>query len=319
MITYIEFHVIAIAIIKLGLLMALGYALYHFKIINSQFIHSMGLLLIRVIFPCLIIAKTVEHFSFTEYGNVWWLLPLLAMVFGFIGILLGGIGLKFLKNFDSWKEFVCSTGFQNCAYLPMTLIFFAFKGEIQDRLLIYVFLFIIGFNILMWSFVPFFLRKDSHKSFEWKMLINPPVIATIFSLVWVSIFGKNNFPLVIMDPLKQLGQAAFPLSLLTIGGYLSENRAHLPAKKSPIFVALAVKLLILPGIVLAALLSVEMALELKYLLFLEAIMPTAVSLVIIAAYTGADNNFLCSTVFYSHIIAIFSIPLWLEVFYLFNK
>jgi predicted permease len=43
-------------------------------------------------------------------------------------------------------------------------------------------------------------------------------------------------------------------------------------------------------------------------------MPTAVSLVVIGSYTGADNEFFSSSIFYTHLVAIFSIPLWLAVF-----
>jgi predicted permease len=43
-------------------------------------------------------------------------------------------------------------------------------------------------------------------------------------------------------------------------------------------------------------------------------MPTAVSLVIIGTYTGADNRFFSSAIFYSHLASTVTIPLWLLIF-----
>ena len=117
-----------------------------------------------------------------------------------------------------------------------------------------------------------------------------------------------------MGPVKQLGQAAFPLVMLTLGAYLSMNRAHRYENKFSVIAAVAIKLVIFPLIVLLSLRWVPLDLDYRFFLFLQAIMPTAVSLVVIGSYTGADNKFFSSTIFYTHLISIFSIPLWLMVF-----
>jgi len=77
------------------------------------------------------------------------------------------------------------------------------------------------------------------------------------------------------------------------------------------------RLVIFPIIALGVLIPLQIAMDYKLFLFLEAIMPTAVSLVVIGSYTTADNEFFSSIIFYTHLAAIFTIPLWLAVFRIF--
>ena len=82
----------------------------------------------------------------------------------------------------------------------------------------------------------------------------------------------------------------------------------------PILAGAGVKLVLFPAIVLVLLRWVPIGFDYKFFLFLQAVMPTAVSLVVIGSYTGADNKFLSGIIFYTHLVAIFSIPLWLAAF-----
>ncbi len=309
----ITFYAVSLAIIKLFILVLIGYILRLRKVIDDKFIDTLSLLLVRVVFPALIISKTVTHFSFTKYP-LWWILPLSAILFSALGAIVGLIIYPFLKNFDSRKEFISSVAFQNCGYLPMNLILFSFAGALQDKLLIYTFLFIVGFNLVMWSFVPFFLAKKKNGMPKRDILLNPPVLATIFSLLVVAIAGPGSLPSVLMDPLRQLGHAAFPLAMLTLGAYLCRYKAYGSSNKGALIAGGVAKLFLLPLLVLPILYFVPLSYDHKFFLFLESMMPTAVSLVVIGSYVKCDNKFFSSSIFYTHIGAIFSIPFWLIVF-----
>lgn len=307
------FSTIVAAIIKLFILMLVGYTLHRMRLITDKFTDTLSLVLVRVLFPSLIISKTITYFSFKEYAW-WWFLPLCAIIFSLGGILIGMFTSGLFKGFTSRKEFMTACGFQNCGYLPMNLILFSFAGLMRDRLLIYMFLFILGFNILMWSLVPLFLTGRLKSGFKMRVFLNPPVVATLFSLVWVAFLGKDSLPPVVMDPLRQLGQASFPIAMLTLGSYLCRYQAYNPEKKGEIAACAGIKLILFPALVLAALIFLPAGNDYKFFLFLQGIMPTAVSLVVIGSYTGADNKFFSSVIFYTHLAAIFTIPLWLAIF-----
>ncbi|MDD5634639.1 MAG: AEC family transporter [Candidatus Omnitrophica bacterium] len=310
----LTFYTIAMSILKLFLLMAVGYFLRFRDLINDKFVDELSLALVRVIFPALIIARTISNFSFTEYPS-WWVLPVAAIIFSIGGMILGGLVNKFFIGFKSSREFMCSCGFHNCGYLPMTLVIFSFTGLLAEKMLIYVFLFSLGFNILMWSLVPLFLSGKLKSDFEMRVLFNPAVVATLFALAWVALFGKNSMPDVVMEPMKQLGDASFPLAMLTIGAYLYSYKAHDLKDKVPLIACNVLKLVVFPAIIFLLMLFVPLEKDYKFFLFLQSLMPTAVSLVFIGTYTASDNKFFSSSVFYTHLISILTIPLGL---YLFN-
>lgn len=307
------FATVTLAIAKLFILMFTGFLLRHWNFIDDEFTETMSLLLVRIIFPALIITKTIAHFSFHEFPN-WWFFPLMAMLFSAFGLLLGRIIYPFLGSFTSKREFISSCGFYNCGYLPMNLILFSFTGLLADRLLVFMFLYIIGFNLLMWSFGPIYLSGKLTRELKMRIFLNPPVLATLFSLLWVALLGQGSLPGVIADPLSQLGQASFPLAMIILGSFLYRYKAFAPTSKIPVIASLVTKLFIFPAIVLGAIYFAPLSMDYKFFLFLEAIMPAAVSLVIIGSYTSSDNELFSSVVFYTHLVAIFSIPVWLMVF-----
>lgn len=309
----ISFLTIATAIVKLSLLALAGYGLYHIKLISSEFLDGLSQVLVKLLFPSLIIFKIVSSFSPAEYP-FWWTLPLSAIAFALFGMALGWVIMKPLGPFESPKEFMCACGFQNCGYLPMNLIVFAFSGVLADRLLVYVFLFTMGFDLITWSLVPLFLSGKLKSDFKVSALFSVPVMATMFSLLWVAVFGKGRMPDIVLDPLGQMGRAAFPMAMFVLGAYLHKYQAFMPRKRTPLAAVILVKLVALPAAVLAVLAYLPLLPELKFFLFLQSMLPTAVSMVIIGSYTGSDNKFLSSSIFYTHLVSVITMPLWLGVF-----
>ncbi|MDD4012911.1 MAG: AEC family transporter [Candidatus Omnitrophica bacterium] len=308
-----SFITILLAMAKLSLLALTGYLFYQLKLINGEFVDMMSKVLVRLLFPALIVSKTITNLDFKEIPY-WWALPLSAMAYALAGMLLGWVVLRVLKGFSSPRELMCASGFQNCGYLPMNLIAFAFAGEAQARLLVYVILFVFGFDLIMWSIVPLFLSGRLRSDFTVSKFFNVPVLATFFSVSWVAIFGNNSLPAVMMDPVGQLGQAAFPMAMFVLGAFLNRYKAFRPKDPGPVAVTTIVKLLVLPALVMPILLMVNMAPDLKFFLFLQAMLPTAVSMVVVGSFTGADNEFLSSVIFYTHLAAIITMPLCLGIF-----
>jgi len=241
---YLSFTDITSTIFKLFVLMSAGFIVHRTKIVDDGFVDKLSLLLMRLIVPALIISRTTENFSFKEYPY-WWTLPVCAVCFSLIGMFIGKLALKLLKGFSARKELMCASGFHNCGYLPMNLILFSFTGILAERLLIYLFLFIVGFNLLVWSGLPLFFTGRLRSGMNWRVLLNPPVIATVFSIVWVAVFGDKGIPRIVLDPLRQIGNSAFPLAMLALGGYLSRYSAYKPENVKAIVVTSFAKLVFL--------------------------------------------------------------------------
>jgi hypothetical protein len=267
-----------------------------------------------VIFPALIISETISNFDPGSYGY-WWVFPLIAVIFSLFLAVVSYLALRFSNSgFSSRREFIACSSFQNCGYLPMNLILFSFSGMVREKLLIYLFLFLAGFNLLMWSMVPVYLDDSEDRLRPGHILLNPPVMATVFSVLWVFIFGRGSMPAVVMEPLSQIGHASFPLAMITLGAYLRRYRAYSPGNKGHLTACAVIKLILFPLIVLGALLLIRPEPGCSFFIFLQSLMPTAVSLVVIGSLTGSDNRFISSSIFYTHVVSLFTIPVWLVIY-----
>ncbi len=310
---FYNFHSIAYGILKIFFLLAIGYALYAKKIIKRDSIGDLSSILIWACFPALIFTKITSTFDPFVFPK-WWILPISSMIMAFIGLGVGYLFQRPLKGFKSGREFMMSCAFQNSGYLPMTLVAFVCTGAFCDKVLVYIFLFLMGFNVLIWSFGPAFLSGNLKGNFKLSAVLNPPVTVTILSIVWVFLMGKGSVHNLVFDPLAMLGDSSFPLALIVLGAQLAAYRGFKSENWGALATCMFAKLIILPIIALGLIRCLPLPYALKFFIFLEATMPAAVSLVVIGQYVNADNRFLSGMIVYSHLLAIITIPAWLLIF-----
>jgi malate permease and related proteins len=308
---------VVVGIIKLLILVAIGYISYKRHLISKEAIQSVNKIVLWLCLPALIISRTIAEFD-PGIMQYWWVLPLVSLAMSGMGALLGYITQGVFRGELPRKEFVSSCAFQNCAYLPMALIVFICSGEYCNLLLIYVFLFITGFNLVFWGLLPAWLSKEASKV-NLRSIMNPPLAAMVFAVVTVFFFGTGWLPAIISEPLDMLGATSFVLVLVALGAYLAEQGRYMP--KRPLFLAacVCIKLLILPILVLFVLMPIPMDISYRFFIFLQSLMPVAASLVVVGYYKNADNQFYSFAIFYTHLIAIITIPFWLLVFRFINN
>jgi predicted permease len=310
---FYDVHSIVLGISKILLLIAVGYVLRLTTLLKSEGIDGLSKVLLWVCLPSLILTKVTSTFNPAAFPG-WWFLPLCSIAISLGGLAIGYVFQKPFPRFTSDREFMSACAFQNSGYLPMTLVAFVCSGAFCDRILIYIFLFLIGFNLTIWSFVPAFLSRSFKRNFKLSSLLNPPLVATIFAIISVFVAGSEWIPHLFYDPLYMLGEACFPLALITLGAYLAESRGYIAKSGIVLASCLAAKLVILPLVVFIIVKLGTLTISYKFFIFVEATMPSAVSLAIIGYEKKADNQFLTGMIFYSHLFAIVTVPIWLYIF-----
>jgi len=298
--------------VKLFLIMGVGYLIRQIKLINKKGIDIISQVLLWLVLPALIVSKTTSVFDPVRF-RMWWALPIAAFIMFFMTMGIASLLVRPFKDFTSRKEFVFSCSFQNVGYIPIALTSFVCQGSFCDTILIYIFLFLIGFNLLFWSFGPIYLSNKKGK-INLKRAINPPFLVTVFSIASVFMLGKGWIPEVIDKPITFVGNAAFPLALIMVGAYLAEYRAYKSNQWAPLRMLILTRLVIVPAIVFAIMMLSPIDTSYKFFLLVESIMPSAVSLIIIGNYTKADNSFFSAAIFYSNLFSAITIPLWLMLF-----
>ena len=304
---------ILFAIIKLALIASIGAILQRKKILTSGALSFLTFFLVNLAIPALIFSHLIENFSFQNTFNIGVFLLLSLIIF------LAGFTLSFLASIifrlPLKKEFISLCSFQNSGYLPLNIALFLISSKMQQTFLTYIFLYLLGFNILMWSVATFFIFKKKEEKFKLNSLLTPPVVSTVLAIFFVYL-NWRSIPSFIMEPVKMVGNTSFVLSMLVLGAWLSTNSEGTFSIRSnlTLFLATLVKLILVPLVFFVLLLKIKIFSLFGLFIIVQAAMPSAASLPIISDWKKADTKFISQGVLITHIVSILTLPFWINLF-----
>ena len=308
-----HFKITGIAVFQILLLAGVGFFLTKKRLLSSQGLDDLGRLVMDVTLPVLIFCQLIKDFSFILYPN-WWVFPLISIAITLLGLLVGFLFVGFIKGEQEKLQFLSLTAFQNSGYLPLALVAALLSPEKVGEMFIYLFLFLMGFNLVMFSLGVHILNFHKERRLRVQSLFSAPVVATLFSLAVVFLGWSKFFPRVIIEPLRIFGDTTLPLAMLVVGGNLAQISLTNINKKAAALLILT-KMIILPllGIVLINIFKIPELIGL--LIIVQLSMPSAVTLsVILRGYK--KNDILASQgIFVTHLAAIITIPLFLILYF----
>ncbi len=308
-----SFRITSLAVSQIFILGAIGFFLIKRNILKELGLDALSRLVIEVTLPILIFCQLVKDFSFSLYPD-WWIFPLISIGVTAAGLLVGAFLSVFIKGSQNKLQFLGLVVFQNSGYLPLALVAALLSKEKMDSMFIYIFLFLLGFNLIIWSLGVHILTFARAKKFELGSLFSPPVAATIFSLLFIYFGLSKSVPDFILKPLKMAGDCTLPLALMVVGGSLAQIRLKHIDKKAMFFILLA-KLIILPllGIWLIAVFKLPELIGL--LIIMQLSMPSAVTLSVIIRHYKKEDLIISQGIFFSHILSIITLPLFLSLYF----
>lgn len=308
-----SFKVSGLAVIQIFLLGAIGYFLVKKNILGEEGLSALSRLVIEVSLPILIFCQLIKNFRFSLYPY-WWLFPLLSIAITAGGLGLGLLFTGFIKGQQMKLQFLSLVGFQNSGYLPLALVAALLPTDKSGAMFVYIFLFLIGFNLTIWSLGVYMLTFSRAKKFALGSLFSPPVITAIFSLGFIFL-GLNKFvPQALLNPLQTIGDCTFPLAMFVIGGSLAQihlGRVH----KTALFWVILAKLIILPGVGMALVSRLNLPELIGLLIIMQLAMPPATSLALITNHYQRQDLIISQGIFWGHIISIITIPLFLSLYF----
>jgi len=297
---------------QIFLLGAIGYFLFKKGILGQQGLNSLSRLVVELTLPFLIFTQLIRDFSFALYRN-WWFFPLLSLIIALAGFILGALFLGFISEKDKRLQFLALVAFQNSGYLPLVLTASLLPQDKAGIMFIYIFLFLLGFNLLIWSLGAYMLSFNRLKKFELGSLFSPPVIATLISLLFV-FMGWNKFiPNLLTKPLRMVGDCTLPLAMMVVGGNLAQVKVALH-HKGVIWMCLA-KMIILPGLGLWLVLWLRLPELLGLLILMQLMMPPATSLSVITRYFNREDSFVSEGIFWGHFLGLITLPIFLSLYF----
>lgn len=305
--------IVGLAILKLTIIVGVGYCLCRFRYRDDKILKFLSDFVVDFTMPALIFTTLVTNADIVKENS--------PLFFVFLSFLFFAIGLMtaFLVTIRMRhvykREFFALVSFQNAGYLPMVLVSLLFPESLRVKFLVYIFLYILGYNVIMWSIGSFWLFKKQTDKFKISTLFMPPVIAVLLGLIAVYSGLYSTIPKIIIEPLEMIGKTSFVLSMIVLGGWLSRVTLRDVMDDFPLsFGAALLKLVVIPLAILVFLVTFQVSHILGLFIIMQAAMPSAVSLPIIAHRYGANSRFIAHSVFFSHILAIVTVSFWISVY-----
>lgn len=309
-----SFRTTGAGISQIFLLGAIGYFLVKKEILGESGLDNLSRLTLDITLPVMIFCQLVSGFSFSRYPD-WWLYPLLSVLITAAGLGLGIAGSIFIRGQQHKLQFISLVAFQNSGYLPLALVGALLPAAQAEPVFIYLFLFLLGFNLVMFSFGVYLLAFSRQGKFELASLFSPPVVAVAVSLLLVH-FGLPRFiPDFIMKPLKMVGDCTLPLAMFVVGGNIAQIHFGRVEKKGMVLLVLT-KLVLLPAAGLAALLYFRLPELLGFLLLVQLAMPSATTLSVIVRHYKKDDLLVSQGIFCTHLASIVTLPVFLSLYFM---
>ena len=308
-----SFKITGLAVAQIFLLAALGYFLIKKNMLGHEGLDALSRLVIEITLPLMIFCQLIKDFSFTLYSN-WWVFPLISIAITIAGLIIGSIFMGFIRGDQHKLQFLSLVAFQNSGYLTLALVTAFLPADKLNSMFIYIFLFLLGFNLVIFSLGVYILSFTRAKKFELGSLFSPPVIATLTSLILI-FFGLNKFiPQGALKPLRMVGDCTVPLAMLVVGGNLALiHLGHI--NKKAISLAILAKLIILPALGLWLVIKFKLPELLGLLIIMQLAVPSATNLSVIIRHYKKEDLLISQGIFLSHIVSLVTLPLFLSLYF----
>jgi len=306
-----------IAVGQILFLCAIGFFMVKKNLLAQEGLAALSRLVIEVTLPLFIFSELVKNFQFELYPH-WWIFPLISIAITSLGLLVGLPFTRIIKGGENKRQFISLIAFQNSGYLPLALIGSLFQGEMSDTLFVYLFLFLLGFNLAVFSLGVYLLSSKEKNDFRIRRLLSPPVVAILFTLIFIFVGLERFLPDALLHPISVAGNCTLPLAMIVVGGSLAQINLRRLDRKAIILIVLA-KLFILPALGLLMLLNINLPHLLGLLIIIQLAVPSATSSALILRHYRGKDLLISQGIFFSHICSIITLPLFLSLYLLLSK
>ena len=169
----------------------------------------------------------------------------------------------------------------------------------------------IPFNVLLYTIGTAQLRRTGQGGVEWKRIFTAPLIATLVAAVLY--VARIPVPQVLGDTISMLAGATIPMSMLIVGTSLGAIPPRKAFGSARVYLAVAVRLLVVPLVVWAVLRLLITDPVMIGILVLIAACPSAMIITALCITYGKDEALASEIIFTSTVLCAVTMPLlaWL--------
>ncbi len=306
------FRINGLAVTQILLVAGVGYFLKRTNFLSDKGLDALSRLVIDVTLPLMIFAQLVTGFDIKAHGN-WWIFPLISFAVTIFGLAVGGVFSVLIEGKCKKLQFVNLVSFQNSGFLPIALVAALLPRSQASVMFIYLFLFLIGFNLVMWPMAAYLFSCSRQSQVKVSTILNPPVVAALLGLVAVFLGAGRYIPGVVVQPMQLLGNCTVPLAMIVVGADLAQMKISRFDGRSMFFLAIA-KLMMMPLIGLWFVSIVPLPPLAGLLIVMQCAVPPATSLSVIVRAGGHEDMLVSQGIFIGHVLSIITLPVFLSLY-----
>jgi malate permease and related proteins len=295
------------------------------SIITQDHLAGLSTATVEVFLPCLIFTNILFGLKPDEF-DIWWVIPVVAIIMTGVGFAL--VALFFFRELPAKMNMLPIGFIHNSGYLVLPIGAVLYKDQFE-LFSVYVFLFILGQNPIMWSVGKYLATADPTSRGSWKDLVTTPLMAILLSLV-ITLSGVRSLIIMpesemhflvkmingLLEAMKLLGEATVPVALFVLGGMLGGISFKIRPYVWDTVRVLTVKLIFIPLVTLWVLHYFKVGdayALLAVFLVIQAAAAPAVSIMLQIKRYGGDEQKVGSILLVSYAACMVTLPLWVAV------
>ena len=308
----IDIVVISNQMIKLFLIICVGFMLYRIKLIDEEFRHKLTKLLLNVTMPALMLSSVMKEENSHDMGRVLEMFGLSIVIFA---IALPFISMIIVKILPISKKqqglYMFMNSFSNVGFMGFPIIHAVFgEGAMLDAAIVNLI-----FNLAVFTFGITMINYGTEQKdkFNIKKLLTPGIFSSVIAIIIY--FSGITFPQVLSDTCSMIGEITSPIAMIIMGATLGRMDIKAVFSEWKVYPFTAIKQILIPILFWYVL---KLFITDEYILGFMMIMlsmPVANTAVLFATEYKNDENLAAKTVFITTLMSLISIPFIMYVFF----
>lgn len=288
--------------IVLSIVMVIGYVANKKDILNEMVNKKISSLILNITSPALILSSVLNQ---DKKGDSTVLLLVvflgicLYIILPFIGIFIGKI-LKVKKEDEKLYQFM--TIFANVGFMGFPVI----ESIYGTEAVFFAAIINLIFNVLCFSYGVYLISDNDKVSFDIKLLLNPGIVVSIFSII-IYITGIK-FPFVIKETSSIVGEITVPLAMMLIGSSLAQIPIKDVFSEKRLYPYTFIKQIVIPIIIYFILKPFVINQMILGVIVILSAMPVGTIAIMFTNEYGGNVSLASKTIFITTISSVITIP-----------
>lgn len=301
-----KFYIILDQVLILLIIMVLGYALGHMKILTPAATKKLSEIVLYVTTPMTILNSFFIELNPERISGLLWTLAFSAISFGVTILLAPFLFRRYSEDDAAVMKFTMV--FSNATYMGFPLM----SALYGDEGVFYGSFYSVVFTVLLFSYgFILFGGKGSTKSIIKKVVTNPNLIAIYFGLAIFLL--QLNVPTIFRGAITAVGQMTMPMSMLIIGGVISTAKLRSIFTDPKVYYASFVRLILIPLVGLGLVLLLRIPTLPATIVLTAMAMPAATSTTMFAEMFNKGSVLSSRVVAVSTVLCVITAPLMISL------